>query len=107
MKKITFLITGLGMVGDETQVSNLADKFAEKGFDVTLAYILEPALVKPSNPNIKLVWLDLIIIKIKKTDIKLLSTLIICFLGFQLIPSFFSAYFIEILLGIALVDLKK
>jgi len=55
--KLILLITGLGMGGAETQVSNLADKFAEKGFDVTLAYILEPALVKPSNPNIKLVWL--------------------------------------------------
>lgn len=77
--KITLLITGLAMGGAENQVVNLADKFADKGFDVTLAYMLEPALVKPSNPNIKLVWLEgtkspLGMFKALKNFIKLVRT---------------------------------
>lgn len=51
------MITGLGMGGAENQVVNIADKFAEKGIDVTIAYMLEPVIVKPKNENVKLVWL--------------------------------------------------
>lgn len=55
--KIIYVITGLGMGGAENQVVNLADKFAEKSFDVTIAYLLEPVMVEPNNKNVKLVWL--------------------------------------------------
>lgn len=54
---VLFVITGLGMGGAENQVVNLADKFAEKGLDITIAYMLEPVMVEPKNKNVKLVWL--------------------------------------------------
>lgn len=54
---VLFVITGLGMGGAENQVVNLADKIADKGFDVTIAYMLEPVMVEPKNKNVKLVWL--------------------------------------------------
>jgi glycosyltransferase involved in cell wall biosynthesis len=57
MNKIIFVITGLAMGGAENQVVNLADKFSEKGLDVTIAYMLEPVMVEPKNKNVKLVWL--------------------------------------------------
>lgn len=55
--KVLFVITGLGMGGAENQVVNLADKFASKGHQVTIAYMLQPALVQPKNPSVNLVWL--------------------------------------------------
>lgn len=55
--KLIFLITGLGMGGAENQIVNLADKFADKGLDITIAYILQPVMVEPKNENVKLVWL--------------------------------------------------
>lgn len=54
---ILLTITGLGMGGAENQVVNLADKFASKGHEVTIAYMLQPALVQPKNSNVKLLWL--------------------------------------------------
>ncbi|MBJ7582589.1 glycosyltransferase [Aeromonas veronii] len=57
MNKIMFVITGLGMGGAENQVVNLADKLAERGFIVTIAYMLEPVMVEPKNENVQLVWL--------------------------------------------------
>ncbi len=54
---ILYVITGLGVGGAENQVVNLADKFAEKGFDVTIAYMLLPVMVEPKNKNVQLVWL--------------------------------------------------
>lgn len=54
---VLFVITGLGMGGAENQVVNLADKFAEKGLGITIAYMLEPVMVEPKNKNVKLVWL--------------------------------------------------
>lgn len=54
---VLFVITGLGMGGAENQVVNLADKFASKGHQVTIAYMLQPDLVKPKNPSVNLVWL--------------------------------------------------
>lgn len=55
--KIILTITGLGMGGAENQVVNLADKFASKGHQVTIAYMLQPDLMKPKNPSVNLVWL--------------------------------------------------
>lgn len=55
--KILLVITGLGMGGAENQVVNLADSFASRGHKVTLAYILEPALVLPRSEQVKVVWL--------------------------------------------------
>jgi len=57
MSNILLTITGLGMGGAENQVVNLADKFASKGHQVTIAYMLQPDLVKPKKPNVNLVWL--------------------------------------------------
>lgn len=45
------------MGGAENQVVNLADSFASRGHKVTLAYILEPALVLPRSEQVKVVWL--------------------------------------------------
>lgn len=56
--KLLFVITGLGMGGAENQVVNLADKLSNKGYDVTISYILEPAIVLPKSKNIKLIWLS-------------------------------------------------
>lgn len=55
--KILLVITGLSMGGAENQVVNLADSFASRGHKVTLAYILEPALVLPRSEQVKVVWL--------------------------------------------------
>lgn len=49
-------------------------------------------------------WVISVVIKIKSSDRKLLAALCICFLGVQFIPSFFSAYYLAILLGIAMVS---
>jgi glycosyltransferase involved in cell wall biosynthesis len=45
------------MGGAENQVVNLADELAARGHKVTLAYLVKPALVEPSNKQIKVVWL--------------------------------------------------
>lgn len=50
---ILLLITGLGVGGAERQVIDLADRFSGKGHNVNVTYILEPALIKPTNPNVK------------------------------------------------------
>ena len=52
-KTILYTITGLGMGGAENQVIALADKFAEKGYSVHIAYITEPQIISPSNPLVK------------------------------------------------------
>lgn len=57
MKIIIFVITGLGMGGAECQVCNLADKLASRGYQVKIAYILQPVIVQPKSENIELVWL--------------------------------------------------
>lgn len=56
-KKILLVITGLGMGGAESQVSSLADQFAIRGYEVTLAYLLKPVVIRPSSKDIELVWL--------------------------------------------------
>lgn len=55
--KILIVITGLGMGGAESQVVSLANEFASRDYKVTLAYILEPALVLPRSEQVKVVWL--------------------------------------------------
>lgn len=42
--------------------------------------------------------------EIRKSDTDLKYSILICFIGFQFIPSFFSAYFFAILLGIAMAS---
>lgn len=55
--KILLVVTGLGMGGAENQVINLAEALAIKGHKVTLAYLLEPALVLPRSGQVQVVWL--------------------------------------------------
>ena len=55
--KILFTITGLAMGGAENQVCNLADKLASRGYQVKIAYILQPVIVQPKSENIELIWL--------------------------------------------------
>ncbi|TBV08270.1 glycosyltransferase [Phytopseudomonas dryadis] len=55
--KILLVITGLGMGGAESQVTNLASALVTKGHEVTLAYILKPALVLPRSEQVKVIWL--------------------------------------------------
>lgn len=55
--KIVLVITGLGMGGAERQVCDLADKFFSRGYQVKIAYLLKPVVVKPKNENIELIWL--------------------------------------------------
>lgn len=55
--KILLNITGLAMGGAENQVTDLADALVLRGHEVTLAYILEPALVLPRSEQVQVVWL--------------------------------------------------
>ncbi len=45
------------MGGAENQVVNLADELVLRGHKVTLAYMLQPALVLPRNEKVQVVWL--------------------------------------------------
>lgn len=54
---ILFTITGLAMGGAENQVVSVAENLADRGHKVTIAYMLEPALVVPQEGNIDVVWL--------------------------------------------------
>lgn len=54
---ILFLITGLAMGGAENQVVAVADNLERRGHKVTLAYILQPALIVPQSKNIDVIWL--------------------------------------------------
>ncbi len=56
-KKILFVINGLSMGGAENQVINLADNLQNRGYSVTIAYILEPLIILPKNNNVKVVFL--------------------------------------------------
>src|SRR5690554_72036 len=47
-------------------------------------------------------WFASVIREIRCADGRVLSSLLICFIGFQFIPSFFSAYFVAVLLGMGL-----
>lgn len=45
--------------------------------------------------------------KMKRMDRRISASLMICFLGLQFIPSFFSAYFISILMGVGVMSIKN
>lgn len=50
--KILLLITGLGVGGAETQVTELASQFAERGDTVMLAYLTGQAEILPRHPGV-------------------------------------------------------
>lgn len=52
-------------------------------------------------------WFIVVCIKLLKADKRVLAALTICLIGFQFIPSFFSAYFLAILLGIAFISVRS
>lgn len=53
------------------------------------------------------IFLFSVLLSIRNSDKDLLHSVYICLLGFQFIPSFFSAYFFAVLLGIALASSKR
>lgn len=53
-----------------------------------------------------MLWFLLVLVKVKFSDKRLLGALLICLLGFQFIPSFFSAYFLAVLLGVSFVSAR-
>lgn len=55
--KILLVITGLGMGGAERQVCDLADKLASRGYQVKIAFLLQPVIVQPKSESIELIWL--------------------------------------------------
>lgn len=57
MKKILYVITGLGMGGAERQVCDLADKLTHLGYQVKIAYLLKPVVTQPKSEEVELVWL--------------------------------------------------
>lgn len=52
-------------------------------------------------------WLCIILIKTIKVDIYIRNSVLICFVGLNFVPSFFSAYFFSFLLSIMLIDYNK
>lgn len=59
MKKILFLITGLGLGGAEKVVCDLADQMSNLGHQVKIAYLTGEILVPPKNVNFDIIPLDL------------------------------------------------
>ena len=59
MKKILFLITGLGLGGAEKVVCDLADQMSNLGHQVKIAYLTGEILVRPKNVNVDIIPLDL------------------------------------------------
>lgn len=58
-KKITLIITGLGMGGAERQVCDLADQFSAKGHEVLLIAMTGEALNRPQSTKIEVVELGM------------------------------------------------
>lgn len=58
-KKITLIITGLGMGGAERQVCDLADQFSAKGHEVLLIAMTGEALNRPQSAKIEVVELGM------------------------------------------------
>lgn len=54
---ILFVITGLAVGGAEIQAANLADELSRRGHRITLAYMLQPVLVRPESDEVQVVWL--------------------------------------------------
>lgn len=52
--KILFVITGMGVGGAERQVVDLAEQFARKGNEVTIAYLTGEAKLFPKDGNISI-----------------------------------------------------
>lgn len=59
-KKITLIITGLGMGGAERQVCDLADQFSAKGHEVLLIAMTGEALNRPQSAKIEVVELGMV-----------------------------------------------
>lgn len=59
MKKILYLITGLGLGGAEKVVCDLADQMSNLGHQVKIAYLTGEILVRPKNVNVDIIPLDL------------------------------------------------
>lgn len=57
--KILYVITGLSLGGAEKQVCQLADSFSSIGHDVLVISLISNVEVRPTNPNIKVITLDL------------------------------------------------
>ncbi|WP_239060202.1 glycosyltransferase [Aliivibrio fischeri] len=55
MKRIAFVLTGLGMGGAERQVCDLSDEYAKRGYDVLLISLTGQSKVLPKNKSIKVV----------------------------------------------------
>jgi len=53
--KILFVITGLGVGGAERQLVDVADRLADLGHSVKIAYLTGPALTTPASQNIDLI----------------------------------------------------
>ncbi|MEG4313857.1 hypothetical protein U8L64_02325 [Pseudomonas sp. FIP_A4] len=53
-----------------------------------------------------MLFLILLIKDVRCADSSILASVLICFFGFQFIPSFFSSYFFAILLGVAMASAK-
>jgi len=53
-----------------------------------------------------IMWGITLALSILKSDKTIISSLTICFVGFQFIPSFFSAYFFSVLLSMAIISAK-
>lgn len=56
--KILFIITGLGMGGAEQVVTNLADALSDRNHEVQIVFLTGEILVRPTNPNIKIISLN-------------------------------------------------
>lgn len=61
--KILYVITGLGSGGAERVVVDLADKMFERGYQVKIALLKGPIIVRPRNSDIEIVNLGLDSIK--------------------------------------------
>jgi hypothetical protein len=45
------------MGGAERQVCDLADTLSGRGYQVKIAYLLQPAIVRPKSKDVELIWL--------------------------------------------------
>lgn len=57
--RILFLVTGLGGGGAENVVVNLADAMYAQGHQVKIAYLTGEVVVRPQQPEIELIYLEL------------------------------------------------
>lgn len=69
--KIALMITGMGMGGAERQVCDLADRFTALGHEVIILYLTGEAVIKPVNPDIRLIGMEM-----SKTPLSFIQTYI-------------------------------